>query len=831
MTVRKLIGGLVFVGGVGLIGGYGSGWTAKDMERDIRIRAGEAVQGSTHGIEAIVTGRDIRVTGLADSESERVEYLAIADAIDGRRIVTDDLEVLPTISPYVFETQKTTRFEQFGGMAPNTDAQDAINAGTGTSIGSTLPLAAGAPDGYVEAVSAAYNATTALIEGAVRIEDETITLKGLAFQPPERDAALAALQAAPENYILLDQIELFDDGTPFQITMTKVGDEITGNAKLPQDMGSDRVFDALDAGSIQFGGTTSRMASERGLWPDAATTALSALNALETGVLAMEGTQIVLTGQGTPSAKANVEAMIAALPTGFEGTTDIKVLDDGKPFALSVDYDGANATASGKLPANASPSLISGALGATPNAAGLNRAYIEDVNGAWVAMADTALGALRGLENGALEIVGNDVTLTGVGSPSAITAAQDALAEYRGATADLGLYDDGAPFRLIVENDGETVAAIGKLPSDAENIVSEAFSGADTNGVATAFITDPKGVFPARATAGLTALSRLENGKLVIEGDTVTLSGLARTLAESGLADQDLVTTGATVSTEYTYLDDGSPAAFNVVYDASGGAVVSGKLPAGVTLESIAAALNLEEISGTPTQGLLGDADVAQSQLEALAGWLPEMENASFAFDGSQADVGVTLSPGVDAELVAIGMSQDLGGETGLELGVLETLPAAGASRVNLATGQREVFQGGFWLPQTRFAVAPAVCQGQTEAALSRNKVNFLSAQARLDGRATRAVNDIAAVALRCVSEGNLKVEIGGHTDSSGDAAANDTLSAARAETVRNALILRGVPEGRITAIGFGASHPIASNDTDEGKAANRRTTIIWSQP
>jgi outer membrane protein OmpA-like peptidoglycan-associated protein len=72
-----------------------------------------------------------------------------------------------------------------------------------------------------------------------------------------------------------------------------------------------------------------------------------------------------------------------------------------------------------------------------------------------------------------------------------------------------------------------------------------------------------------------------------------------------------------------------------------------------------------------------------------------------------------------------------------------------------------------------------------------------------------------------------LSIELQGHTDAVGDDAANQLLSEARAASVRAWLTQRGVDGKRITAKGYGKTKPVATNDTDEGKARNRRVEIV----
>ncbi len=73
----------------------------------------------------------------------------------------------------------------------------------------------------------------------------------------------------------------------------------------------------------------------------------------------------------------------------------------------------------------------------------------------------------------------------------------------------------------------------------------------------------------------------------------------------------------------------------------------------------------------------------------------------------------------------------------------------------------------------------------------------------------------------------DIKFEIGGHTDSDGDDAANLKLSQARADAVRTQLISMGIDAARLTTKGFGETKPISDNTTLEGKANNRRVEFI----
>lgn len=114
----------------------------------------------------------------------------------------------------------------------------------------------------------------------------------------------------------------------------------------------------------------------------------------------------------------------------------------------------------------------------------------------------------------------------------------------------------------------------------------------------------------------------------------------------------------------------------------------------------------------------------------------------------------------------------------------------------------------------------PEVCTQAFQRLMQNNVINFATDSDALDPRSEPLLNNLVSVAVRCDSA---KIGVEGHTDSTGDTAANFELSQRRANAVRLFLIQRGVLSDRIAAQGFGATRPVATNATAAGQAANRR--------
>lgn len=73
----------------------------------------------------------------------------------------------------------------------------------------------------------------------------------------------------------------------------------------------------------------------------------------------------------------------------------------------------------------------------------------------------------------------------------------------------------------------------------------------------------------------------------------------------------------------------------------------------------------------------------------------------------------------------------------------------------------------------------------------------------------------------------NISIEISGHTDNTGESKSNLLLSEKRAASVYNYLIKEGIESSRLTSKGYGEDKPVASNNTELGRAKNRRTEMM----
>ncbi|WP_294980119.1 OmpA family protein [Tabrizicola sp.] len=118
----------------------------------------------------------------------------------------------------------------------------------------------------------------------------------------------------------------------------------------------------------------------------------------------------------------------------------------------------------------------------------------------------------------------------------------------------------------------------------------------------------------------------------------------------------------------------------------------------------------------------------------------------------------------------------------------------------------------------------PEECAANVNAVIARTKITFTPSSAEIATTARPVLDELAAILSNCPP---MQMEIGGHTDSQGSEGGNQALSQARAEAVLLALQGRRVDVSGMTALGYGEAQPIADNQTEEGREANRRIEFV----
>ena len=117
-----------------------------------------------------------------------------------------------------------------------------------------------------------------------------------------------------------------------------------------------------------------------------------------------------------------------------------------------------------------------------------------------------------------------------------------------------------------------------------------------------------------------------------------------------------------------------------------------------------------------------------------------------------------------------------------------------------------------------------SACQDQLQKVASVGPIHFRVGSAELDNASLALLDGVASTAKTCPE---VHLEIAGHASSEGSGERNQRLSTERARSVLTYLIKAGIEEGRLEAVGYGATRPIAPNDSNANMARNRRIEFV----
>src|SRR6201996_6867294 len=409
---------------------------------------------------------------------------------------------------------------------------------------------------------------------------------------------------------------------------------------------------------------------------------------------------------------------------------------------------------------------------------------------------------------------GRDVTLAADafsedGRRSAV-AAIEAVPGVRLVNDETRLIPEAKPFVWSAERDVVRVTLTGSSPLPASKGKLLEAARADLGGVEVVDQTNlSRGAPPRFDEAALLLLdqvAKLKDGKITISDAKVSLGGMARDLggreaiaaALKNLPEGFSVASNEIKAPPYIFQAYKDPVAATVT--------LSGYVPDNNVHAALAAAAGRKFFSEKVIDNL-------KASVGAPSGFASAVIPALGALS--------RLSTGT---LVVSDREVKLSGDALYD-------GAPGQIRGNLV---KDFPQG--WQLKADISVKPAaapvdatVCQQLFSEVLGKGTIRFESGRSNLDPDSSGLLDHLIEIALRCPTT---NIEVAGHTDTDGDSATNQALSEKRAQAVVDYLVKAGLPTGRFTAAGYGSTQPVAANDTDDGKARNRRIEfVVKEQP
>jgi len=419
------------------------------------------------------------------------------------------------------------------------------------------------------------------------------------------------------------------------------------------------------------------------------------------------------------------------------------------------------------------------------------------------ALKDTVLDKTR------IAVAGRDVTLDAEafseeGRRKAL-AAVEAVPGVRLVNDETRLVPEAKPYVWSAERDVARVTLGGSAPLPASKAKLLEAARAAVSGVEVADqMALARGAperFDNAALLLLDQVGKLKDGKVTISDNRVSLSGMARELGgrEAIAAALKNLPEGFTVAANdvkappYVFQAYKDPVAVTLT--------LSGYVPDNNVHAAVAQAASRKFVSEKVVDNL-------KSSLGAPSGFSAAIVTALGGL--SRLSTGTLVVS--DREVKLSGDALYEGAAAQIRAGLAKDFP------------QGFQFKPEISVKPPAAPVDPTVCQQLFSELLSKGKIRFEQGRAALDPDSTALLDRLIEIALRCPAA---NIEVAGHTDGDGEDGFNQALSEKRAQAVVDYLVKAGLPPSRFAAVGYGSTQPIAGNDSDEGKAQNRRIEFL----
>ena len=671
--------------------------------------------------------------------------------------------------------------------------------------------------------------TAALVEdghtwAAADVSSRDVTILGRAPSIESQEVAVRVAERVTGVRRVADGSELLPIATPYVWTARRDGPSLILSGTVPSE-GSRALVLAAARRALPEAEIRDEMELARGAPPafnSASAFALANLSDLSDGMVTL--TDATLAVKGTAANAGAYAHARTALADELPASVVLGPIDmlppRADPFVWSAEFDGESLSVVGYVPNEIVHQTLLATMRATlPGVPVEDGTAIASGEPAGFPEAATfAIGALERLSRGGVTLDG--LALDVSGNAKSVDDHEALLASLEGpfpqgmtVVAAAVMPAPVSPYGWEARRTDGNVVLSGYVPNAAMreelNATAQAlFVGLKVDDRVRVAAGEPRMDWIGAIKFAIGELTRLKNGRVAVGDQIYSIEGEART-ADDFQALTDTNTKTLPASLELDLGDIRPPAASPYLFTAEREGqrvILGGHVPDEAGREAIFAAVHrkfgkaevvgdLTFASGAP-EGYVEAAAAALQMLSRVAGGRVEVTDAELSIEGYVFQAAAIEELGTE-------------GGTGLPTGyVVASSSLAARQGAQSVTAER--------------------CSELLQAILPSGNIEFDGTEPDILADSFGFLDRVAATVARCPE---VVVEVGAHTDSEGSASGNRDRTLARAEAIVDYLADAGIRRERLTAVGYGEDNPIADNDTDAGKAANRRIEFSVELP
>jgi len=852
--LRWLVGGVLVIGLLGIMNLQG---ILTQIEQHLQQEARNALdKAGLAWAEVEFSGRDSWIGGQAPDEEELSKAYHITSSIWGVRKVSNRAGLIEEQRNYVWRAHLREDKVKLLGYVPNEQTRKAIIGAVKATfpqlqIDDNTRLARGAPDTemWLGAVSFGLKQLSRLKPSAeISIDNQGLEIEGEAQDFAAFRAIKSSLAGSlPQGLAIKRDGVVAPKVDPYVWAARLKANELQLGGFLPSEQAREEVFAAAQkAFPQQVIVDRMRIASGE---PDnvvaAAIGALTKLAELEEGDIEIKGKNILLSGVAAKEVTVAGlrESLKSSFPKGFRIDEQIKfrepTIKPVTPYKVGAEIDGDIVKLTGYAPSEElRAALREVAVSRFPERRVADELQLgSGAPDGWQTCMAAGLTALGKLGNGRVAMEDGTLRLAAVTQEEGVAEAirqELRAAVNRACELDAKIVVDTPPepdlkWRAAAA-DGQLILE-GEVPTEAAKATLAAAAAKLFPNTQIVDRMEVKAGHPDKwvkvSETGLKLLARLRTGEIRLDGQDLTVTGQAPDTAVATLVRQQVRDLPKGYKGSDT-IEIRSDAMIWAEQEAKRKAEAEERRKAEEEkLKAEETRQREEDISQEPagTSGgeAAGDRVASGSQSASVAVLSPDGGQAASASLAAPAGASATEAEAAQgsaqhrptdqsssASTEPPTPAQDDGGKFALNAPKLEESQAV-QQQAALPSAQQEEEQR---------------CQDAIASATLHGTINFERASTELKTASVRTLSNLVEVAEACP---HLQIRIEGHADAEGSPEGNQALSERRAEVAVQFLISKGVSADKIRSVGYGATRPVAPNDTPESRALNRRVEIIFS--